>query len=461
MTSTPLFWHQGLFLQPQHLQLADAHNRSLIGPVLQFGAPYLFGAHKPVLRDSALEQKNVEVESGEFVFQDGTHVVYPGNASVEIRSFEEAWVEGDKPFTVYLGLRRFAPTEKNVTVVPDTADAISPDTRYLARTSPDPVPDLHSDGPQAQVRPLTHNLRIFWETELDQARQYNLMPLTRLVQTSEGVARDPEFVPPSLTLESSQRLMNLIREVRDHALTRCRRLEEYKSPKSMATMEVDTGFLIFFMALRTVNRYAPLLKELTEGRPVPPWAAYSLLRQFIGEMSSFSDSINALGEDMHTGETLPAYDHMDPLPRFLKAQDMLARLLDGISAGPEHIIRLDPEPPYYTGAMPDKVFEEKNRFWLVLRTETEKAELLKAMERVIKLSSKQEMGTLIARAVPGIPLERFETPPPGLPRRSDAHYFRIDTDNPFWEQIRATSTATLFWEGAPKDLVAEIVVLRS
>ena len=44
-----------------------------------------------------------------------TYAVIPDNASVEPRKFEGDWVDGGKPFTVYLGIRRFNPMGENVT----------------------------------------------------------------------------------------------------------------------------------------------------------------------------------------------------------------------------------------------------------------------------------------------------------------------------------------------------------
>ena len=39
----PLFWHQGLFLQPQHFQLEGLHTRSLLAPFHEFLTPHFWG----------------------------------------------------------------------------------------------------------------------------------------------------------------------------------------------------------------------------------------------------------------------------------------------------------------------------------------------------------------------------------------------------------------------------------
>jgi type VI secretion system protein ImpJ len=83
------------------------------------------------------------------------------------------------------------------------------------------------------------------------------------------------------------------------------------------------------------------------------------------------------------------------------------------------------------------------------------------MEHVAKLSPKKHLPTLITRAVPGLPLEYFPVPPPGLPRRANSLYFRIDHTSTLWLDVESTKILSLFWDTAPSDLKAELVVLGS
>ena len=106
------------------------------------------------------------------------------------------------------------------------------------------------------------------------------------------------------------------------------------------------------------------------------------------------------------------------------------------------------------------VFDRRNHFWLGLRTEKDAGEVNEAVRHVAKLCVKKNMTTLISRAVPGIPLEHFPAPPPGLPRRANSHYFRIDQSSTLWSEVEKGKTISLFWDSAPEDLTAEIIVLR-
>ena len=96
----PLFWHQGLFLQPQHFQMNDVYTRSLLTPLYSNLQPYFWGLGQFEILESALGTRSFNILKGEFLFPDSSYAVFPGNAVLEARSFEEAWVEGGKPFTL-------------------------------------------------------------------------------------------------------------------------------------------------------------------------------------------------------------------------------------------------------------------------------------------------------------------------------------------------------------------------
>ena len=113
----PLFWHQGLFLQPHHFQLKDVHFQSLLTPYYRFLQPHFWGTGEVEIQEASLGTGSFNLVKGEFVFPDMTYVDFPGNAVIEGRSFDEAWVEGGKPFTVFVGARKWNHVGENVTVL--------------------------------------------------------------------------------------------------------------------------------------------------------------------------------------------------------------------------------------------------------------------------------------------------------------------------------------------------------
>ena len=105
--------------------------------------------------------------------------------------------------------------------------------------------------------------------------------------------------------------------------------------------------MVYLLALRSLNRYVPLFFHVTEVQQVHPWAVYGMLRQLIGELSSFSERINVMGELEDGTRTLPNYDHRNLWECFSAAQALVILLLDEITAGPEYVIRLVYDGTYY------------------------------------------------------------------------------------------------------------------
>lgn len=455
----PLFWHQGLFLQPQHFQLLDLSFQSLLAPFRHFAEPHFWGMGGIEIQKAALGMKSFNLMKANLLFPDGTFAVFPGNALIEARSFEEAWVEGGKPFTALIGLKKWNPAGENVTVVEKLESFSQVTTRFVTTPDPEEVKDLHSGGPLGQVKRLYYLLKVFWESEKEQLGDYVLIPIAQLERMGEEIRISNHFIPPSLTISSSEPLFNLIKEIRDQLATRSRQLEEYKSQRGVQTAEFGSRDMVYILALRSLNRYVPAFFHFTEVQQVHPWSVYGLLRQLIGELSSFSERVNVMGELEDGTRILPNYDHRNLWECFSAAQELLIQLLDEITAGPEYVIRMIYDGTYYAAALKPAIFEGRNRFYLVLKTEEDPKGVLKSLETMAKLSSREHLPILIARALPGIGLEHLPVPPQELPRRARSIYFSVNHHSDQWALVQKGNNIALYWDNAPEDLEVELMVV--
>jgi type VI secretion system protein ImpJ len=455
----PVFWHQGLFLQPQHFQLNDTYFQSLLAPFQRYLQPHLWGMGNFEIREGALGTRSFDIVKGEFLFRDFTYVDYPGNAIVEARSFDEAWVDGGKPLTVYVGLKKWNRAGENVTVLSKLKNVFDVPTRYVTTADPEEVPDVHQGGPTAQVKRLNHVLKIFWETETNQLGDYLLLPVAQLERTGDQIVLSRDFVPPCLFVSGSSALLKMVQEVRDQVAARGRLLESYKKGRGIHTAEFGARDMVYLLALRSLNRYVPLLFHLTETPYVHPWTVYGVLRQLIGELSSFSVRLSVLGEFEDGTPLLPRYDHDDLWTCFSAALGLVTQLLDEITAGPEYVTQLLFDGTYYAADLAPAIFEGGNRFFIVFETEEDPKAVLQSLESIGKLGSRESLPILIARALPGIRLEHLPVPPQELPRRSRAIYFQVDHHSDQWAQIAKTKNIALYWDAAPQDLKIELMVV--
>jgi len=458
-TQTPIFWHQGLFLQPQHFQYSELHLQALLHPFNTCLQPYFWGVAKLEISQGALGSLHFDVTCGEFLFLDGTYASFPGNALLKARSFEKSWTDRDRPLRVFLGLKKYDFNVANVSVLSDYNQVAGATTRYVTHAEPEEVADLYSSGPMGQMQRLHLALKIFWESELEQAGDYLLIPLAQVEMQGAEIQLKRNYIPPSLTLQKCPPLLGIIKDIRDLLASRSRQLEEYKTQRGIHTADFGSRDMVFLLALRSLNRYVPLLFHFTEGGDVHPWTAYGLLRQLVGELSTFSPQYNALGESHADALSLKPYDHKDLGSCFAGAQTIITTLLDEITAGPEYILPLVSDGTYYTVELPPTIFEGRNRFYLVVTSEAEPTAMVNALKGIAKLASRTALPLLIARALPGIGLEHLPIPPQELPRRSHCLYFRINHHTDEWLRVQQAKNLALYWDEAPEDFKVELMIV--
>lgn len=248
-------------------------------------------------------------------------------------------------------------------------------------------------------------------------------------------------------------------EIRDQLTSRAHQLEAYKRARGIHTADFGARDTIYLLALRSLNRYVPLLFHLTESAAIHPWQIYGTLRQIVGELSSFSEHVNVLGEREDGTELVPPYNHRKLYHCFARTQQTLIRLLDEITAGPEYVFDLVYDGTYYTSELPPAVFEGHNRFYLVLGAPPEHTDQLQQFPLMAKMGARESLPILIARALPGVKTGILDTPPQELPRKTGAVYYQVDITGDLWQQVHRNKNIAVFWDTAPGELKAELMVV--
>lgn len=459
----PLFWHQGAFLQPQHFQYTDLYHQAANYPLLQISAPYLWGVARLEVNENGLANDVFEVETCRILMRDGTLVNYPGDTALSSRTFTAAWTDRLSPFRVYLGIRKLNPKGGNVTVVSGRESAAEVRTRFLTLNDPEDFPDLHEEGPAAQIRTLTYAAELFWEAEIKGVEDYEYLLIAEIVQDGDSIHMSPGFIPPCLHIVSSGVLMDRVKQIRDQLTGRARQLEEYKTPLGVAGADPDIRSIPYRLALQLLAQYAPMLHHVVETKHLHPWQMYGILHQLIGGISTLSTRVNALGVDENGETLLPHYDH-DNLGRcFESAQRLINRLLNEITIEAESVIPMsgkEGRPGHFKGEIPKELFEAQTLFYLALRTAVPFEDLLGKFTAYAKVGSEEQVRIFAEHSLPGLPLRHLKTQPEGIPRRPNTSYFSLDQRDTVWDTIRRQQNIVLLWDDAPEDLRAEIIALK-
>lgn len=459
MYDNPPFWEHGAFLQPQHFQLAELQARRGLARALALLNPYLWGVRRLEVNETAIDNGAFEVVNLDLLLPGGEWASVPGNATLPPRSFRETWANTDTPLTIYLGLAPFREQGGNARRADDPAAA--PETsRFTAPLAPELVPDLHGDGPPAEVFTLRYNLRLLLGP--DEGPDLWKIPVARLKHDGERVRLDQAFAPPCVDINGAPALHRLARDCRDTLLARAGQLEEYK------IVAGDTGLsgvsslygVTLFSLLGVLSRFAPELDQCLKAPACHPWPLYRVLARLVGELSVFSASLSPLAETPQGAKALPDYDHGHLYECFSAAANIISRLVNTLVIGPAFMFKLEPQG--HGGAlatvMPANALARNYGYWLLLRTAD--AALADEVALLAKLAPSADLAAIAAQALPGIRLSRVESPPAGLPRRPDTLYFSIDQGDPLWQKIMQTGDLALMLPRRPADLLAQLAVIQ-
>lgn len=455
----PLFWHQGLFLQPQHFQLHDQYVEGLLKPAYQLLRPHFWGVGDMEIQVASLDNHVFNLSEGAFLFPGSTFITIPGNAVVQPRSFENAWHDDGRALGVYLGLKKTNNTGENVTEISDDGDMEKVSTRFAVDKEPEEIKDLQGSGPSAKIKKLHYVLKIFWESEIDQLGDYELIPLTRLERDGDRIYLSTRYIPPVLTVSSSLTLYKLVKDNLDQIFAKSRQLEAYKRDRGIHRAQFGARDMVYLLALRTLNRYVAKLSHIIEAEVSHPWDAYGIIRSLASELTTFSQkaSVDGLLED--GSKLIHKYNHKKLWECFSGVKTLITMLLDEITAGPEYVVELLFDGTYFTADLQPSTFEGGKKFYLLMETQADPEFVIQSMNRIAKLCSREYLPILIAKSLPGVNVTHMETPPQELPRRSQAIYFEINHHSDHWVQVENTKNMAIYWDSAPEDLKVELMAV--
>jgi type VI secretion system protein ImpJ len=153
------------------------------------------------------------------------------------------------------------------------------------------------------------------------------------------------------------------------------------------------------------------------------------------------------------------YDHGHLGGCFASALALITRLLDQITAGPEYILPLMFDGTYFGTDLPPAIFEGRNRFYLVMETESDPQKVLPALESIAKLGSRESLPILIARSLSGVGMQHLDAPPRECRAAAMPSIFKSTIMTTNGLQVQKGKNLALYWDTAPEDLKVELMAV--
>lgn len=453
-----IYWYSGLYLQPQHFQSVDLHQNWIHSRHHQLAQPWNYGVLDYQLNNEALIDFTAEVSQLRLLLPEGLYLEYPGNCQIEKRNFRHAWKYRDRPFTLWLALRKFDPQRQNVSMIGAEQQAV---TRWINNSDEHMMKDVYHLGPETSVPRVTYNVRLMWDEEQAEAVDYACFPLARFRFDGQNVVTDRSFSPPAIGLQASASLAQLLDNIYYELSSRARMLEEYKRSERLVNSDENSESVIQLLAMRSLNRALPLLTMYRSAPNLHPWMMYAQLSQLIGELSSFNDDCNFSGEWSHGDDALLPYDHHNLIACFESARRVLMALLNSLVLEENTYITLQRDQhDIYCTAVDRQQSEQAGAVYLLVRSvQFSQLKTQQSSVQSMKLASRHTLDVLISHALPGVPLTLCSQSPRGVPKRSDSRYLQIDRSSELWKKIESDQKAGFFWPQAPDDLQVQLLYM--
>jgi type VI secretion system protein ImpJ len=434
-------WAEGVFLGQQHFQLWDRcqfQDRVARQWALQpFGWGLIDFAHEP----EALERGELRVTRCELLLPDGRLVRFntEENAPVAL-SLPDT---GDRA-GVFAGLPRN-----------DDAAGIAgynkPSGAAGWHVGYREVPDQHDATRTREVAVAYPNLTLRLDDE--PRDQLATIKLAELVHDDEGNWQfDATFIPPTCQLGSSQALMDLLRRVEERIAARIRILDERRA-KLGAVSDFGPADLAQFLLLHALRPAHAEISHCLTNPTLHPERLFTELKRLLAALTPF--------QPQAAPDTLPEYDHDDLRSSLQQCDEALGTLLSEAVPSRMTGLNLMQETPALRVARGfDAAQLYHTTLFLAIRHDAQDPSWVNDFARQVKIGSREDIETVMASALVGVPVSHIQRPPNRLPVKSGYEYFRIEPGGQFWERIIEHQNLAVFLPREFEQAYVEILTVE-
>jgi type VI secretion system protein ImpJ len=437
-------WSEGMFLTPQLFQQADRYHEGMLQFALQAGAPFAWGLTGLQVDAERLANGDFSLLRATGFMPDGLPIRIPDHDPVpETRSIRPHFTTAADSIDAYLAIAVTRPQSANVQIEANGASARP--VRYRAEVVR--AWDETADDAESEISIARKNFKVLFSDEsLDDVVRVKIAEVRRTRTGSFEL--DETYIPPAVTVAASSALVGIVR-----------RLLEIVSAKSSVLAgqrrhlaDFGASDMANFWLLHTVNSSIPALAHAFDAPDRHPEPLYLDLVRLAAELSTFAMDADA--------RQLPRYDHLDLRATFGDLERRIPQLLETIIPTRYQIIPLELTPEsIYAGRIADERLL-RARFYLGVQAKMPVAKLTEEIPAKTKITSRERIGGLIGRALPGVELSHEPVPPTAIPVRAGYKYFQLGTQGTWWDAVVGSRGIAIYVPQEFPELALELVAVK-
>lgn len=419
-------WCEGMFLRPQHFQQSERAIEHEFKGLNRFQQPYNWGVYQVRINPNSLKEGVVEIEKLEAILPDMT--------LLELQNVNEVL----PPLLVEKGTQNtlvkvvVASSSLKEKTIADVSEGVV--SRYVLNDLD--VIDVQTGQDEERIQVASLNVAL--KVSNDNLSGFVELPILKIKEvTAEGAIHlDEEYTPPHLNVLKDQAMLACLKNVTGMTKIRAdvvsQRLVQGKAASASA---VD------FIMLQMLNRYETILRHLGQLEQVHPLEFVTLLRGYVGELSTFSSKNKR-------APLLIDYEHSNLTSTISELNQVLSQYLSVVLDQTANKLPLEVRQlGIRVTPLPDKRLLESSQFVLAVKADTSTDEIRRLVPAQLKLGPAEQIRDLINNQINGINVAPLNVVPRQIPYQTGYVYFEVIKKGPFWVRLQESGGIALQLSG--------------
>lgn len=411
-------WSEGMFLRPQHFQQQDRYLEQLVEARTGSLGPYTWGIVELAIDSEPLAMGKISLSRVSAIYPDGTPMLAPENEhlpevlDVPVNTRDEV---------VYLCIPMKRPG--NQESIRDQDDF--PQARYQASNF-DVRNSASSSGEAARIQ--VGKLRTCLKLGSDDLSGYAAIGIARIRerQPEKPVELDTDYIAPLLNAESSAVIKSYIEEVKGLLDHRGSALGHRLSDSGRSGSAEIADYLL----LQVINRFEPLLKQLTAQPRLHPHSLYMELLQLAGELATFTTAGKRPPQ-------IPYYAHENLQQSyaglFSALRQSLSTVLEQTAIAMDLVQR---KFGIYVAPITDPSLVKTASFVIAAKADMPGDLLRSRFPGQAKVAPVEAIRELISAQLPGLLLRPLPVAPRQIPYHAGFTYFELERTGELWQTMQ-------------------------
>ena len=407
-----------MFLRPQHFQQQDRYLEQMLEARTGALGPYTWGLIELAIDSEPMAMGKLSLSRVSAIFPDGTPMLAPENEhlpdvlDVPVNTRDEV---------VYLCIPMKRPGSQES--VRDQEDF--PQARYQASNF-DARNSASTSGEAARIQ--VGKLRTCLKLGSEDLSGYAAIGIARIRerQPEKPVELDAEYIPPLLNAESSSVIKAYIEEVKGLLDHRGSALGHRLSDSGRSGSAEIADYLL----LQVINRFEPLLKQITGQPRLHPHILFVELLQLAGELSTFTASNKRPPE-------IPRYMHENLQQSYTGLFSALRQSLSTVleqTAIPMDLVQR--KFGIFVAPITDPSLVKTASFILAAKADMPGDLLRSRFPGQAKVAPVEAIRELISAQLPGLTVRALPVAPRQIPYHAGFTYFELERTGELWQTMQ-------------------------